>query len=288
MASLRPVALNNVYGTVQAGSTAIGSSTATGINVASGEGARFGTIGYNQYIPAVIVDTSTSPETVKEYVWITARSTDALTIKRQAEDSSRYPASTTTVAAGYVIAAVASRGSLLQVPSASLSELKAWNYDPLIANGGTAQQVTGSTLLLRLDWPGYGVLSNIHVIVSSAGTTLTSGQNFAGLYTSDGSSTLTKVAETGDQTTAWGSTGWKTMALTSTVTVDASILYVALLSNGTSPPLFARASFNAQANTGNLATATKRNEINSTVATSLPATFTTFSGGANIVWVGVS
>ena len=106
MASIIPILLNNVGSTVQAGSSAIGSSSATGINVATGDGANFGTIGTNEYIPAVIVDTSTTPETVKEYVYITARSTDALTVVRQAEESSRYAASTTTIQAGYVIAAV--------------------------------------------------------------------------------------------------------------------------------------------------------------------------------------
>lgn len=111
MASTWPILLDNVYSTVQAGSSAIGSSSATGINVATGDGANFGTIGTNQYIPAVIVDTSTSPETIKEYVWITAISTDALTVTRQAEESTRYPASTTSIQAGYTIAAVSSVSS---------------------------------------------------------------------------------------------------------------------------------------------------------------------------------
>lgn len=112
MPSLTPLLLNNAYGTVQAGSSAIGSATATGVNVAAGQGAAFGTIGTNEYVPAVIVDTSTNPETVKEYVWITAVSTDALTVVRQAEESTRYPASTSTIQAGYVVAAVSTASTL--------------------------------------------------------------------------------------------------------------------------------------------------------------------------------
>ena len=114
-----PIFLNNVSSTVQAGSSAIGSATATGINVASGDGAKFGTVGTGQVIPAVIVDTSTNPETVKEFVWVTAIATDALTVTRQGEESTRYPASTTTIQAGYTIAAVASKTALNQLLAAS-------------------------------------------------------------------------------------------------------------------------------------------------------------------------
>lgn len=107
-----PIFLNNVSSTVQAGSSAIGSASATGINVASGAGAKFGSPGSGQYVPCVIVDTTTSPETVHEYVWVTARSSDALTVTRQAESSGTYPASTTSVQSGFTIAAVATATAL--------------------------------------------------------------------------------------------------------------------------------------------------------------------------------
>lgn len=155
MANLTPLFLNGVYSTVQAGSSAIGSASATGIDVASGDGAAFGAIGTSQYIPAVIVDTSTSPETIKEYVWITARSTDALTVVRQAEDSARFPASTSTIQAGYVIAAVASADALR----------KAVDIEP------------GAAVLMETATPYYGLpgaipVATITTLVLSGGTTI--------------------------------------------------------------------------------------------------------------------
>lgn len=107
-----PVFLNNVSSTVQAGSTAIGSATNTGINVATGDGAKFGTIASGQYVPALVMDASTNPPTIKEYVWVTSISTDALTVTRQAETTTYYPASTTTIQAGFTIAAIASQAAL--------------------------------------------------------------------------------------------------------------------------------------------------------------------------------
>jgi hypothetical protein len=75
------------------------------------------------------------------------------------------------------------------------------------------------------------------VYVVTAGSSLTSGQNFAALY--DSSKNL--VGITADQATAWGTTGEKVMALTTPYVVTAPGLFKgAMWSVGTTPPAFAR------------------------------------------------
>lgn len=190
MANLLPILLNGVYSTVQAGSTAIGSASATGVNVATGDGAAFGTIGTNQYVPAVIVDTSTSPETIKEYVWVTARSTDTLTVVRQAEDSTRFAASTTSVQAGYTIAAVSTKTGLWtpsgNVPAPYHHGFIGWMSDPatLVSNLALA---TGRIFLNAIPLSATAATNKVWFSTgNSAGTALTSGQCFVGLYDSSG------------------------------------------------------------------------------------------------------
>lgn len=298
MANLIPVLLDNVYSTVQAGSSAIGSSSATGINVATGDGANFGTIGTNQYIPAVIVDTSTTPEMVKEYVWVTSRSTDALTVVRQAEESTRYAASTTTIQAGYVIAAVASRDGLYRASQLGASDrpfnhgLLAWNFDPILLQSGSAtvSVQSGRVIFQRVQIPVTMTINNVLASISTAGSGLTSGQCLAGLY----SSALAKLGASADQSTVFTSTGLKTIALSSPVTVTGGPgvwIYVAILSVGTTVPIWYGIS--TQGNVvgsqglGLDASGSYRTDFQSG-QTSLPTTASLGGGTTSMVWVGLS
>jgi hypothetical protein len=81
-------------------------------------------------------------------------------------------------------------------------------------------------------------VTNITVDVTSGGNTLTSGQNLAGILGSTG----TSLRNTADQSTAWATTGTKTMALTSTITLAPGVYYTAILSVGTTPPTMVRTS----------------------------------------------
>jgi hypothetical protein len=204
VANLVPLFLNATSSTVQAGSSAIGSSSATGINVASGDGAKFA-VGTNQYVPCVIVDTSTSPETVKEYVWVTARSTDALTVVRQAEDSGSYPASTTTIQAGYTIAAVASKATLWQpagnVPAPYHHGMFGWSIDPITLSDATGL-TSGRVFLTAIPLSVTASITKVWLLTAgSVGTARTSGQCFVGLYDSAGTR-LGVSADTSTTTTA--------------------------------------------------------------------------------------
>lgn len=67
------------------------------------------------------------------------------------------------------------------------------------------------------------------IYIATAGNTLTSGQNLMGLFDTSG----TKLATSTDQTTAWGSTGFKDCAWSSAITsLAAGDYFVAFLSVG--------------------------------------------------------
>lgn len=299
MANLLPIFLNGVSSTVQAGSGAIGSATDTGINIASGDGANFGTIGTNRFIPAVIVDTSTSPETVKEYVWITARSTDALTVVRQAEDSTRFPASTSTIAADYVIAAcVTSAAMEAGFPTgafpARLQNYLSWSFDPMFANASVGRNNSGVAEVSAMPWPVTASVTSVTVYVTTAGATLTSNTCWIGIYNDAGS----LVAQTADQSASWTSTGLITMALTggpiSLPGGAGARLFVVQVASGTTCPGFAHASTNykgALMNAGIAAGGGPRVAAKLGFGTSLPST-TSFSDwtiqGNAPIWAALS
>lgn len=70
---------NNAYGTLNAGIT----NSATSLTLSSGQGARFPSLGANDFFYATLIDTSNNLEVVK----CTARSTDVLTITRAQEST---------------------------------------------------------------------------------------------------------------------------------------------------------------------------------------------------------
>lgn len=188
MTAITPLYLNNVSSVVQAGSSAIGSSTATGVNVASGDGANFGAIGTNQYIPAVVLDTSTTPETVKEYVYITARATDALTVVRQAQDSARYPASTTTIQAGFTIAAAALGQDLTDSWRAGGGDIFAsgnYSHGLFASAAASTLSLTLNSLRARPFWvPVRRAFDRIGINVTTAASAGSGGVLRMGIYNS--------------------------------------------------------------------------------------------------------
>ncbi|MCP9209656.1 hypothetical protein [Streptomyces cucumeris] len=119
--------------------------------------------------------------------------------------------------------------------TASDSGLIAWTFDP--ANSST----TGTTLtagyiyLLKVMVRQPATLTKINMVVGTAGSTLTSGQNLAGLYDTSG----TRRAITADLSTTWTSAGNKTINFTSSYSAAAGAYYLALVFNGTSSPVFA-------------------------------------------------
>lgn len=111
-----------------------------------------------------------------------------------------------------------------------------WTMDPALTQAGTIL-TAGVLYLARIKLPEDSTVTNIIASVTTGGSTLTAGQNFAALYTSTG----TRIAITADQAASWTGAGAKTMALAGgPYALTAGTYYAALLANGTTPPTFLR------------------------------------------------
>lgn len=166
--------------------------------------------------------------------------------------------------------------------------LKAAPFDVALSNGSIAL-VSGTVYMVEVVITAPVTLNSAVAVAFTAGSALTAAQNFAGLYNAAG----TRVAVTADQTTAWGTAGVKTMNFTAPVAVTPGRYYVALLSNGTTPPAFLRglsAGAIPQAlNIGRTA-ADGRWTTGPTAQTTLPASVTMASRtlAAAALWAGVA
>lgn len=162
--------------------------------------------------------------------------------------------------------------------------LTAWTYDPAMGASGTILATAGTVNFARIHIPFGGPISNIWVLLTSAGTTLTASQCFAGLYNTAG----TLLASTADQSTAWGTSGTKSMALTGApITVTPADYLVGFFANGTILPTFLRAvSQNANINLSNansrFGTASAGN------TTVMPSAIGTLAAASNAWWVGLN
>lgn len=148
----------------------------------------------------------------------------------------------------------------------------AMNYDPALAPTGTAL-VSGTIQMCRLDLPAPATISTITTAAVAAGSGLTAGQNFAGIYDAAGN----RVAVTADQSAAWATSGEKNMALAVPYAAAAGTYHVAYLSNGTTPPGFLRGTSGVPVSAlinHNMSLATARWALGPAAQTSLPTTIT--------------
>lgn len=172
-------------------------------------------------------------------------------------------------------------------PNPSDQNLKAWSYDPGLQTSSTTL-TSGLVYLIRMPLAQPQWITNILIEVMAAGTGLTSGQNFVGLYSSGG----TLIATSADQTSAWGSTGLKSAALTGAPYYEqGGFVYAAVLSTGTTPITVGRATVQGSAtvNAG-LTAAASRYATGPSGQTSLPGaiTMSTLTPIATAIWVGAS
>lgn len=163
--------------------------------------------------------------------------------------------------------------------------LKAWTYDHVLAANATILASAGVARCARVKLPRAGSVTNIHVIVTTAGGTLTSGQNFGALWTNSG----VLVAQTTDQTTALGSVGFKTMAFAAPHALVAGTYIVGLWSNGTTLPTLARgtALTSPAANAG-LSTGYRFFTVGSSLTTAAPDPTGAESVASTAYWFGLS
>lgn len=124
-----------------------------------------------------------------------------------------------------------------QAPTALDQDLISWQFDHatnMVATALTSGTVSWSKLWIRQPV----TVTNVCAHIGTVGAALVAGQNFAGLYDLAGN----LLSATADQTAAWGTTGFKEMALTAPVAVTPGYYYVAILSNAGTTPAFARGS----------------------------------------------
>lgn len=166
--------------------------------------------------------------------------------------------------------------------------LLSWNYDPAMCGAGSTGTTAGTVYLMKIKIVNRStVVTNVLMSVTAAGATLTAGQNFAGLYNSSG----TLLSATADQTTAWGTTGLKTMALSAPQTLAVGNYYVAVVANGTTPPSFMRgADISSSGVNAGLTASTGRFVTGPTAQTTLPASITMGSNSTvqTARWVALS
>lgn len=160
---------------------------------------------------------------------------------------------------------------------------KAWTFPAEQVVGGGSIPGAGAVTLGKVLLNSTQSVTSIALYVATGGTALTAGQNFAGIYNSNG----TLVATTADLTTPWAGTGWMTHALTGgPFALSAGAYWVAVMSNAaTTRPTFGRnsGSLSGALYNGLLTNATLRFATNGTGTTALPASITPASNASNNV-----
>lgn len=164
--------------------------------------------------------------------------------------------------------------------------LLAWSYDPSFAGSVLIVQTAGRLNVARLKVPQPVLVTAIRMMMSTAGATLTAGQNFAMLFDESGN----RVGVTADLSTQWaGAPGDLDMPLTAPVQVNGPYCHVGWYANGSTLPTFRLANLATVTNGNvNLATASSRYGQGQTGLTSTPpATIGTINGGNFPWWVGL-
>jgi hypothetical protein len=176
-----------------------------------------------------------------------------------------------------------------QAPGPAGQGFIAWSSDPAFVAGGSGA-VFGTVYMQKIVLQNSQSIANIVMFVNTAPTTLTAGQNFAAIFDSAGN----RIAITADQSTAWATTGLKTMPLSGGPQVlPAGTYYVAHVGNGTGTLGFWRttnAVINGDAINVNLTASNYRASVGATAQTSMPATITMASRTVNplIFWYALS
>ena len=152
---------------------------------------------------------------------------------------------------------------------------------------GTIMSTGGRLELAKVQVFGTTVTNIVmHCTTTAAG--LTTGQCFAGLYTSAG----VLMSATADQSVAWATGGLKSMALTAAQAVTyGGFYYVGFYAvTGTALPTFSRMmnSNTAIGNAGLAAPSFDFASANTGLTTALPDPFTTQTGQGTAWWVALS
>lgn len=168
----------------------------------------------------------------------------------------------------------------------------------LVAHSFPAAQIQGGTIV-----PTAGLIHvvrvralsavavNVELYVTTGGTSLTSGRNFAALYADNGG-LLGAGAVTADQSTAWQSTGRKSMALSVGQGITANAWYrVAFFANGSVLPTFGRAAAldsSAAGIVGGLSAPFRYSTADSGLTTTMPSNLGAQTAIGTAWWAAIS
>ena len=171
-------------------------------------------------------------------------------------------------------------------PQPSDNNLKAWVDDPLRTTASfTLTQ--GVLYLAKMKIPNAITVTNLWLIMTTALTTPTAGQNFVGLYDSSGNLLCTSA----DVGSSLSSTGVKQLTIPSTNLSANTFCFGALLTNATTAGgARGQSASSAAYNNVGLSVAASRGLTSGTSQTALPATVTLGSAtqGNNVPWMGIS
>lgn len=163
----------------------------------------------------------------------------------------------------------------------------AWTQPPHVLTAGSALTPAGTLQLRRLRRVPAASATSIVTFLTAAGSGLTAGQCFAALYTAAGA----LIAQTADQSTAWATTGLKTMTLAGgPYTLTAGDYYVGLWYQGTTGPTIIRSGTVSAAltNAGLSSPNFDMASANTGVTTTAPATLGTQTASVFEWWVALA
>lgn len=160
----------------------------------------------------------------------------------------------------------------------------AWNTPWWAGSSGTILGVAGTVYVCKLYLPTAQTITNVEFFLGTAGSGLTTGQNFAALF--DSSKNL--LSATADQTTPWASSGLKTMALSASQACVAGYLYVAFFCNGSTLITPVRGSGNSIINAKQSAANSFWATADTGRTTTMPGSLGTFTAASNSYCVAVS
>lgn len=173
----------------------------------------------------------------------------------------------------------------------------AWTGDYWNLSAGQAPNAGGTLQVVRLKNPtGSLSVTNIHLIVQTAGSVLTANDCFCGLYDANRNKLGTGNSAggngfTNDQSSLWTSTGLKTMAVNGgPFTITTTTFFIVFVATGTTLPKFLGGGLGATMINGLLAAASSRFATADTgITTTMPATLAALSQtNASAFWAATS
>lgn len=175
------------------------------------------------------------------------------------------------------------------IPQPADHLLGGWTFDPADQQAGTILPTAGLLNVARIRVGNVSAATGIMVYVTAAGVTLTANQCLAALFT-DGGALLGAGAVTGNQATAWQSTGLKPMALTVAQAITPYAWYrVGWYANGSTLPTFARGANVAAAalNAGMSAPTLRYSTADSGLTTAMPLNLGAQTASSPAWWAAI-